>query len=343
MRSVFHIGVTLAATITLASSSSSYAQLGNIAQTVESVECGGKFVNPLTDICWDCLLPLTLGSVEMFPSSLPDFGNPGSPICACTTPVPRIGISVGLWEPVRMAEATRKSWCFPNMGGLSIDPGIGFKDRGSAEGGAGGGDTSYHAHWYIYPAMYLFELVTDFLCLEQTSFDIGYVTELDPLWQDDSLSNIITPEAALFTSLPAIAACTADCALATRTNPSKTLFWCMGCHGPTYPANGNIAAEVSMPQGGLLSVERLVFKLHRALVAQQTSTSAALCLKNVQPTMDKRQYRWQMVNPRPHTKGPFICPRTGSPTPTYEGGKMFPVSGEDMGWLVWRKRNCCVL
>lgn len=316
------------------------------AQTGEeesSRTCTGNFVNPLSDICWDCLLPITLGSTQVWPSDLPDFGNPGSPICFCGTPIPRVGLSIGLWEPVRLVDATRKEWCFPNLGGLTIDPGIGFKSKSYAMPEAANYEGAWHSHWYIYPVMALMELVQDFVCLEQVSFDLAYVTELDPLWQDDTLSLIIHPEAALFTSLPAQAACTADCALATVTHSSPLLFWCMGCNGSTYPYNGNVSHEVTPIQSAVLASERMAFKLHRQLIAWQTSTPAALCQKLPQPIMDKRQYRWQMTNPRPHKKGPFICPRTGGPTVTYENFKMTPALGEDFGWLVWRKRNCCAL
>ena len=35
------------------------------------------------------------------------------------------------------------------------------------------------------------EILTDFLCFEQTTFDVAYVTEIDPLWQDSALTSII--------------------------------------------------------------------------------------------------------------------------------------------------------
>ena len=317
-----------------------------LAQTpdapVSDGTCGGSFVNPITDVCWDCMLPLTIGSVELWPSDLPDFGNPGSPICVCPKPLPIPGLSLGVWEPVRLADATRKDWCFPNLGGLTIDPGIGYQTKKAARSGSHGGG-SWHVHWYIYPVMTLLEIVTDIACMETSSFDLGYVTELDPLWQDDTLSLIIHPEAALFASNLAQSACAADCAAASVSNPIKEMFWCMGCNGSTYPLNGNVSHEVTPGQSGVLAAERLAFKLHRQLIAWQTSTPAALCEKRPQPVMDKRQYRWQQVNPTRHTNGPFVCPRTGSATVTYENFKMRPVHGEDFGWLVFRKRNCCLL
>lgn len=33
--------------------------------------CAGKFVNPITDICWNCLFPMTIGNVPVFPGIAP--------------------------------------------------------------------------------------------------------------------------------------------------------------------------------------------------------------------------------------------------------------------------------
>jgi conjugal transfer pilus assembly protein TraU len=51
--------------------------------------------------------------------------------------------------------------------------------------------------------------------LEQSSFDVAYLTELDPMWHDDERTFIFNPDAALFGNLPARAACAAGCAAAT--------------------------------------------------------------------------------------------------------------------------------
>ena len=38
--------------------------------------CTGKFVNPITDICWSCLFPISVGGLEIWPSNRPDPDNP---------------------------------------------------------------------------------------------------------------------------------------------------------------------------------------------------------------------------------------------------------------------------
>jgi len=61
--------------------------------------CTGRFVNPITAPCWDCIFPLTIGSVPIWRGKgvRVDAPNPSSPICACGTPVPRIGLTIGYW------------------------------------------------------------------------------------------------------------------------------------------------------------------------------------------------------------------------------------------------------
>ena len=147
--------------------------------------CSGSFVNPVTDVCWGCMFPLSLGSLKIWPSSRADTKNPDLPICACGTPVPRIGLAMGFWEPVRLIDVSTKPWCFPNLGGIKLDPGFsignGYASGSSQVGGQGQSTAKYHVHYYIYPLLYWLEVVTDFLCLEASSFDIAYMSEIDPL------------------------------------------------------------------------------------------------------------------------------------------------------------------
>ncbi|MGV2433268.1 MAG UNVERIFIED_CONTAM: TraU family protein [Rickettsiaceae bacterium] len=51
----------------------------------------------------------------------------------------------------------------------------------------------YHLHYYVYPLIYWLELITDLLCLESASFDVAYMSELDPTWNDDKLQTLLNP------------------------------------------------------------------------------------------------------------------------------------------------------
>ena len=308
-------------------------------------KCEGSFVNPITDVCWGCMFPLSLGSLKIWPSSRSDTDNPDLPICACGTPVPRVGLAMGFWEPARMIDVTTKPFCFPNLGGIKLNPGFNIGHGEASNVGVSGGTNSakYHVHYYIYPLLTWMEILTDFLCFEQSTFDIAYITEIDPLWQDDELTTLLNPEAAVFANPIAQAACAADCIAATAKLPLDELFWCSGCQGPMYPMNGNIGANVGMKQSGRLAAERMVYKMHRTGLAWGTSGSKALCSKYIMPVLKKSQYRIQQVNPTPMVNGREACSPIGATTILPRSGKTYPVKGEDMGFLLWRKRNCCVL
>jgi conjugal transfer pilus assembly protein TraU len=315
---------------------------------VGDATCHGKFVNPITDICWSCLFPLSVGGLEIWPSDRPDTKNPVSPVCACGTPTPRIGIAIGFWEPSRMIDVTTKPWCFPSLGGTSLNPGFdigrGQSTHSMMGGGADSNSAKYYAHYYIYPLLYWMEILTDFACFEQSTFDIAYVTEIDPLWNDSQLTALINPEVALFANPIAVAACVADCAkTSAKKLPIDELFWCAGCQGSMYPMNGNISASVSRAQSGRLAAERILYKMHRMGLSWGTAGSRALCGKYLMPVLKKSQYRIQMTNPVATTKGDFACSPIGATTMNPQTGRTYPVKGEDMSFLIWRKRNCCLL
>ncbi len=240
-----------------------------------------------------------------------------------------------------------KPWCFPNLGGVRIAPGFdigqGYLAGPSMVGGRSQSTAKWHVHWYVYPLLYWMEILTDFVCFEQASFDIAYMTEVDPLWQDDSLTALINPEAVVFANPIAQVACAGDCIAGTVHLPLDPLFWCAGCQGSMYPLNGNVPSSIGHVQSSRLALSRFAYKMHREALAWGTMGSAGLCKKYLMPIMRKQQYRFQMVNPIPTVSGRFACSTIGASTMPPDAGRAYPAAGEDMGYLVWRKRNCCVL
>lgn len=310
--------------------------------------CTGKFVNPITDVCWSCMFPMSVGGLPVWPGTRPDTSNPDLPVCACATPVPRIGVAVGFWEPVRLADVTMRPFCFVNLGGLNLSPGlnIGQKQLRKVMPKGGGNQMTggWNVHWYMYPLVSWMQIVVDFLCLEYSGgMDIAYISELDPLWQDSELTTILNPEAAIFANPLAVAACAADCAASTAKLPLDPLFWCSGCQGTMYPLNGNVAAQWGHVQGSRLALTRFMLKLHRQGILWGSMGSNGLCAKYPMPIMRKSQYRLQLTNPIPGTFGVDACPPIGAATNLSGALKVVPGIGEDMGYLVWRKRNCCAL
>lgn len=308
--------------------------------------CTGHFVNPITDICWDCLFPLTIGSAPIVPSTMPDTDNPKFPICLCGNPIPRPGVSFGYWEPFALVDVTRQPFCMVNIGGIQISTDMNVDDVGGASGHTDDTEHTawYNVHWYKYPLMGWLSLITDVACLEAGDMDIGYLSELDPTWQDDSLTLVLNPEAILFGNPIAQLACVAD-SLKTTTGigmPINSLFWCFGSQGSAYPLDGSISAQVSPMQGATLEAERMTYKLHRELVIWDTIgvDGPALCQENPSPIIPKDRYRYQLVNLIPNA---LVGYPFGTDTMIWEWGHMPLLAAENSGFLIWRKRNCCVL
>lgn len=303
-------------------------------------KCHGRFINPVSDICWKCLFPLSIAGVEIVKGN-PSPATSNAPVCNCPRP-PYVGIPIGFWEPVRLVDVTRNPYCLVNMGGLQV-ANSGIRGRGDVEENT---DTSiknsfYHVHWYVYPITYWLEVLTDFLCLETQSIDLAYMTELDPFWNDDEKSFILNPEAVLFGNPVAQAACAADCiASSTRGLPLESLFWCSGCQGSLYPFTGTLSDHSGGVQASLLITGKFMAKLHRELMLWGTSGPMALCEKYPMPIIKKNQYRFQMTYPIPTTSN---CYPMGHTEIMWQGGKEFPYKGSDFGYLIWRKRDCCLL
>ncbi len=204
----------------------------------------GRWVNPISDVCWKCLFPMTLGNIQLAAGPQKDTNNPASPIQICPYGVfYRIGLAIGFWEPMAMVDVTREPGVMVNMGGFKIDLGrTGTGTAGQSDRPAAG--TFYHVHWYKYPLIFWLNIITSLGCLQTGDMDIAYLSEVDPLWNDSTLSMLINPEAALFGNLIAQGACAADAAASSAGLPLSPLFWCAGSQGSIYPLTGYIKIDV---------------------------------------------------------------------------------------------------
>ena len=307
-----------------------------------SVTCKGHFVNPITDVCWGCLLPISIGGFEIGKGVTPkkrDIKNPTSPVCACSKlgqPIPIPGISIGFWEPVRLVDVTRTPYCMVNLGGIALGT-----DNKKISSYARGYDkrathsSFYHAHYYVYPLIYRLELITDFMCLEQSTFDVAYMSEFDITWNDSKLQSLLSG-----------LDCASASATATATTALDSMFWCAGCLGNMYPFSGANADHVGGVQNSSLLTTRIISKMHRIGLAQETSTTDAsincgICRKSRALKIKKSQYKLQMTNPKSISDG-IGCWPLGLRDMAYSAFKEYPYDGQDWGYLIWRKKNCCL-
>ena len=304
--------------------------------------CHGRFLNPITDLCWSCLFPLSIGATPIVSDGAPDSANPSSPVCSCSNP-PRIGVAIGFWEPVRLVDVTRTPFCMVGLGGLALDPGIGVPRGAQVGHDSQTRESFYQVHWYTNPILSWLQVLLDFPCLEQGSLDLAYLTEVDPLWADDELAAILNPEAVLFANVVAQAACAADCVAASAGMPLASLFWCAGCQGSIYPMTGHVTAHVGDVQASVLLAERMTAKMHRQLITFDGAGARGLCGYYPLPILDKTHYKLQMLYPIPNTRKDAgqCCQPYGRTTMIWGSGKAFPVAGEDFAYQIFRKRNCC--
>ncbi|EEW0969972.1 conjugal transfer pilus assembly protein TraU [Escherichia coli] len=316
---------------------------GHVPAASADSACEGRFVNPITDICWSCIFPLSLGSIKVSQGKVPDTANPSMPIQICPTPPPlfrRIGLAIGYWEPMALTDVTRSPGCMVNLG-FSL-PAFGKTAQGTAKkdekqvNGA-----FYHVHWYKYPLTYWLNIITSLGCLEGGDLDIAYLSEIDPTWTDSSLTTILNPEAVIFANPIAQGACAADAIASAFNMPLDVLFWCAGSQGSMYPFNGWVSNESSPLQSSLLVSERMAFKLHRqGMIMETIGKNNAVCNEYPSPILPKERWRYQMVNMYPDSGQ---CHPFGRSVTRWETGKNPPNTKKNFGYLMWRKRNCVFL
>lgn len=308
------------------------------SHAVVAGDCPSALINPVTDVCWGCTMPLTIGSVAIgnIGGHRDIDSNPSNPICNCGL---NVGVAIGFWEPAILMETVRTPYCFPGLGGINVGEPIPAPRHGrSANYQSGATDSSfYQEHYYIYPLFYMLGVLVDDPCLDQRPWDLGYITEIDPTWNDPALGAIFNAESVLFANPIAIASCAADCVTATQSVSSSPLFWCAGCQGSVYPSVGWVQHHNGMVDSSLLLSQRLLAKLHKQGTAWRYHEADALCGPVIDLKLDKRAYRSQMVYPVPTADASTL----GASSISWRAGKEFPIAGEDAIYLLFRKRNCC--
>ena len=75
------------------------------------------------------------------------------------------------------------------------------------------------------------------------------------------------------------------------------MSWCGGCAGHLFPLTGNVPARLGGVQASSLLMQRLTFKMHRQFLAYRTHGMQALCGAHVDPIMDRRAYKSQLLYP----------------------------------------------
>ena len=86
----------------------------SVTLSVEA-SCSGRVINPVTDVCWECLFPITIGNNLSFQTGpFPDVETDADALCACAGEADiTLGMNLGFWEPIRTVEIVREPFCLP--------------------------------------------------------------------------------------------------------------------------------------------------------------------------------------------------------------------------------------
>lgn len=300
---------------------------------------GALTVDIVAKADYTAMFPLKVSGITLARGRIPDaFSSVNSPICICPAPPPifqRIGLPVGFYEPSKLIEVVKDPYCFPLMGFGSSGGDDGTLAGTSGDDGIGNQSTFFQGHFYHFPVYALLGMFVDWACVESSDFDLAYITEVDPLWNNDTLSAIINPEALLFGNPITNLACMADSVSAATANiPLDILFWCKGSWGNAYPLTGQTGGDGYVEASASVA-SSLIYKLHRQLISW--ASWGYLCSKYPAPIWTKSAYRLQIVSP---IQSPYasVIGTTGT---LWSFGKNPPFVGDNFGYLIFKKRECC--
>jgi conjugal transfer pilus assembly protein TraU len=251
---------------TLTSFSECRDVVGQSLNAAADPSCEGRFVNPITDVCWlhfpDVYQCLCGGRWR------PGYGESGQ----LFKPAPCRRPFFPYWDGDRLLGADGHDGCQPlsglhgEYGGFSINLGktgmeprertisrsTGLLSRALVQISADHLAEHHHVGWV--PA-------------EGGDMDIAYLSEIDPTWVDSSLTTILNPEAILF-GTRLLRACAADAIASAFNKPLDILFWCAGSQGSMYPFSGWVSNESSPLQSSVLLSERMAYKLRQGQIME---------------------------------------------------------------------------
>lgn len=307
---------------------------------------GGMF----TKICWPCFFPIYIGPTPLGtpPSRKPD--DDQSPTCTCPGRIfgaPTTGLRLAMSQPTHMLEIVRQPYCSPALGeslsGAGVNTGVTSLSKWGDAGSRGEAEQQYQAyynfHYWAFPVAVMLDLMQDAVCVSDSGVDadLAYMSEVDPTWNNSELAMVTHPEAVLFASPPAQAACLADAVAATTYKPIIALFWCLGAWGHAYPFVGHTGREGNAPRDASANAARALAMLHRRGLALRTYGPAAVCRDHPDPILPKQQYKLQTFFPVPELQDNHWI---GANTLRW-GATTIPAVGEDFVYLVWSWQSCC--
>lgn len=304
-------------------------------------------VGPVALANWNSLFPIYIFGVPVVGGHI---AKPHkmitSPVCTCpwrlsfgTVSLP--GIMVNWFTPQFVAEASEIPGCISFLGVNPLESYSPLKRSGNrAEGGDGPQvkQNKRQVHLFENPMGEMLESLQGTLCsYGTTDISTSYLTEPDPLWQNDQWSVIFNPESILFANPIAALACAADFVGANIGQPIDELFWCSGSK-TLYPLSAVDEISDDLNHTNSVTIHRFFFRQTRLGMMWKSIGPSAICTPHPTPIMSKQQYRIDPIWPLPPGFGSvavfgmnkFMWRTTGTFT-TQESGV----------FNIWKAVQCC--
>ncbi len=297
-------------------------------------------MNPVTDVNWECMFPIKIGSINIMNSSYPDPPDCISGItCFCPTVLPpfvRYGVPFSWWKCRRLFEIVKDSYCFPSLGGISIGGG---GNLGGSQSGQGNQDDSivfFQAHFMTYAPFDVLGMQIDSMCFQNSETLVNWMTEFDIMWNDDELAAVLTPGAGVYANSTSQLAGIADSAAANVYLPVPAIYWYMGSWGSVFPLSGRVGTD-QLVNGSAALAGRMIFKMCRSFSILDSNIYPCFAV----PTFSwiKWHYRLQAVRPLvgntcfPIGRSPFLW-GVGQSAPSLTGSDNFV-------YMLFQKQTCC--
>lgn len=304
---------------------------------VHAGKCDTGIINPVTDVSWQCIFPISIGGmVSVSPGDVPpDNDKLDSPACVCQTgSLAAIGINVSFWEPARYIDTVKDPYCFTAIGTELPNPSPGTLG-GSLSRGEGRSSGFAQMHYYIFPVWGILNMFYDIPCLEKQPFDVAMISEVLPTWNNEVLAMIINPEALLFANPAAIMSCAADATAILNGKPRDELFWCQGSWPGAYPLAGSATATDYVEMNAALA-GRSIYMMGRTGLLLDPGIDG--CASYYTPIWKKSHYRLQLAKPVRDKS----CRSIGESGMLWSHMKNPPTAGDNFGWVMFRKVKCCI-
>lgn len=324
-----------------------------VTATSSHAVCAGTMINPITEVRWSCMFPISLGGVSASTIPVPEAATAifadkmtigaMSPMCTCGDPLPRVGLTFSLNSVFRMVESVKDAFCFPSLG-FSIGAGP-FGTAGEFTGTNKASATTFnYTHLLVFVPTLILNLFVDSICMQVSEtyspFSVIGLSEIEPWARSSEMALILAPESILFANPVAQAYCMVDSVLTLAEFTDPIGYWCAGGHS-IFPLS-NHTTEAEYVDAASINAAKYLFKLARTGQNLSCFGAQAACSCVPSPIWNKMEYRLQIAKPIPD----IFCRRIGKPSMTWNIPNKNPAlvpSADNLLFLIWRHRDCCAL